>query len=331
MGAGIGHAGSAANDGGANVGDAYTWNYATTDASDTYHHAGELGETLELPGIAANGGSGYVDSVTGEFCLDPFNNNKPYTQGTRSDEDAEDETLSDGGHCIPVAQTGNGDGASHSYGADIDAGALGMRVNDETFVRALPVRAQPGPNAPDLTQCPGDQACGEPHNPTQDATSWPVENQAAGVETGFETLFCLPKYATQNGGMKFPPNDVTVTVTDNDVISEQDSAAIASCKQTSLYSYPDDSARKSEWLVDYNCDNGDAGGLPGYPAADGVGIMEGAATDASTWRRNLAVSMHAEVLGDAHLPGDAQCANGRVGAYCDRCPEGMNVTGSGCA
>ena len=36
------------------------------------------------------------------------------------------------------------------------------------------------------------------------------------------------------------------------------------------------------------------------------------------------------VLGDAMIPGDGQCANGRIGAYCTECPEGQNTTAEGC-
>eukprot|EP01047_Picozoa_sp_COSAG01_P106897 COSAG01_NODE_35961_length_524_cov_1.075294_1_plen_139_part_10 len=94
---------------------------------------------------------------------------------------------------------------------------------------------------------------------------------ATGVNTGIENTFCVPKYATQNGGMKNEPADVRVIVHDNDALSGQ--PAITPCRQTSLFST---SALEStsgsmpvaggnQWLVDQNCQNGDAGGLPGYP------------------------------------------------------------------
>jgi hypothetical protein len=106
-----------------------------------------------------------------------------------------------------------------------------------------------------------------------------------------------------------PPKDVVARVTDNDDISEQGTAAIAGCRSTSLFQYADASGIaggqqttavggrgvfKKEWLTDYNCDSGDAGGLPGYPLAptrgDGTaitgyctdGIMETQATCIAT-------------------------------------------------
>merc|ERR1711871_1264795 len=121
---------------------------------------------------------------------------------------------------------------------------------------------------------------------------------------------CVPKYATKNtctgtqstdsdgdgsndcpvsdgciftakGGMRFPPNDVVVTVTDNDSVDDDtvDSRAASSdgnCRQTSLLQYTDSAFKinRKEWLTDWNCDSADAGGLPGYPVAntDGAAI-----------------------------------------------------------
>ena len=94
-----------------------------------------------------------------------------------------------------------------------------------------------------------------------------------------EQHYCVPKYATKNGGMKFKPIDVTVTVTDNDDIATQgaitcspsDEAAgtCTQCRQTSLFS----STGKTEWLVDHNCEGGDAGGLPGYPVSQSGSLI----------------------------------------------------------
>jgi len=88
-----------------------------------------------------------------------------------------------------------------------------------------------------------------------------------------------------------PPKDVIAQVSDNDDISEQSSAAIAGCRATTLFQYADSTGSaggqqttavggrgvfKKEWLTDYNCDSGDAGGLPGYPLSptrgDGTAI-----------------------------------------------------------
>merc|ERR1711871_1048456 len=292
MGAGIGNSGSD----GSNVGSEYSYSYATSDASDAAHASGPL------PGISTCDASdgdcasygesyGYVDPVTGEFCLDPFDNRKPYTQGTRSDLDDEDATLGDGAHCIPVR-------TAHTHYAG-DPAALGLRIVDATFVRTEPVRTTPGPNAAGV-------------GPTVDSTSWPTNNTAA---DGLETSYCVPKYATKNGGMMFPPNNVNVVISDNDVISEQ--GAISGCKTTSLYSYPDDSTRSSEWLVDHNCGTNDAGGLPGFPGSS-VAWTPGSA---ASWRRLANAHEADDLVGHATLPvteEGAHCSPGMCGVYCDR-------------
>lgn len=101
--------------------------------------------------------------------------------------------------------------------------------------------------------------------------------------------------------MKFPPMAVNIRVSDNDAIVDQ-TALTDACRQTRLFQYADASkaaytavkgsgVHKTEWLVDYNCKNGDAGGLPGYPAG-------------------------AAIPGDAGIDGDAQCASGKSGPYC---------------
>ena len=73
------------------------------------------------------------------------------------------------------------------------------------------------------------------------------------------------------------------------------------CRQTSLFKFPDTDFEKTgqyhdEWMVDYNCKNGDAGGLPGFP-------IEFA-------------------NGDANVPGDRQCIDNRAGPYCETCASG---------
>jgi len=139
------------------------------------------------------------------------------------------------------------------------------------------------------------------------------------VPDGVEQKFCVPKYATQNGGMSHPPNHVVVQVGDNDVIKDQ--AVISPCRQTSLFSYPTElavstnqGAHQSEWLVDYNCQNGDAGGLPGYPVG-GFKVKE----------NNVG-----ELLGDANVDGDMQCKGGHIGPYCTNCPVGKNSVNGNC-
>ena len=82
----------------------------------------------------------------------------------------------------------------------------------------------------------------------------------------------------------------------------------------------------------------DAGGLPGYPistAADRTGLSgqvggQAGAGAFNTAGRRLLMAEEGHVLGDAMIPGDGQCANGRIGAYCTECPEGQNTTAEGC-
>jgi hypothetical protein len=94
-----------------------------------------------------------------------------------------------------------------------------------------------------------------------------------------------------------PPVDVVARVTDNDDIAEQATSAVEGCRATQLFQYADSTGSaggqqtsavagsgvfKKEWLTDYNCDSGDAGGLPGYPLSptrsDGTAI-DGYCTD----------------------------------------------------
>ena len=111
---------------------------------------------------------------------------------------------------------------------------------------------------------------------------------------------CVPRYATDSGGMAFPPLVVEVDVVDNDVLAIEDE--VWPCKQTSLFRFPvegfDPASPKyqNEWLVDYNCKSGDAGGLPGYPAE----------------HQN----------GDAGVPGDRMCDHNHAGPYCQQCLDG---------
>ena len=125
--------------------------------------------------------------------------------------------------------------------------------------------------------------------------------------------------------MKFKPIDVTVTVTDNDDIADQDPKSVTDCRQTSLFSSTIDGSGSSEWLVDVNCLSGDAGGLPGYPMTGDIMADTG-----GNLAPHTGSGAGGAVLGDAGVPGDEQCANGRVGAYCTDCPAGQVVDGDGC-
>jgi len=327
MGAGIGHT----SGDGTNVGSAYSWDYATTDAADTDHQAAlPIATRTSWP-------TGYAHPVdltsAGEICEDPFDNLKPYTQS--------------GAHCVPISQyvadpavatacprssVGVTCGAPH---ADVEPSPEAPHEDgqqtDISYARDEEIRAQPGPNYMNIgpltdngvtSSLMGTAGAGTTDNAA--SLSWTTGNNGA---SGIEAQYCVPKYATKNGGMMHPPADVVVTVLDNDVIVDQ--GDIPTCRQTSLFS----STGSNQWLVDHNCRNGDAGGLPGYPIgtvdrthhSDQVGGQDGVG---GGLRRLL--TAEGQVLGDAMIPGDGQCANGRIGAYCTECPEGQNVTADGC-
>ena len=97
--------------------------------------------------------------------------------------------------------------------------------------------------------------------------------------------------------MAFPPLSVVVDVVDNDILAVEDE--VWPCKQTQLFRFPEqdfdplEPKYRSEWLVDYNCKNGDAGGLPGFPAEF--------------------------ANGDAGVPGDRMCDGNHAGPYCHQC------------
>ena len=311
MGAGIGHT---ALDG-TNIGSLYTWDYATTDATDV--------DTFPIATRDAITGwaTGYANPVdaaaAGEICEDPFDNLKPYTQS--------------GAHCVPISQYVGDDtacprssigvtcGAAHEQvAATPDAPNDGTQV-DAAYARVEEIRAAPGPNYQGVGPIDGGSLMGTLGAATADnaaSLSWTTGNAADGIEA----QYCVPKYATKNGGMMHPPADVVVTVLDNDEIADQ--GEITPCRQTSLFS----STGSNQWLVDENCLNGDAGGLPGYPvtSVDRTDL----ANQVGAGRRLLMAE--GTVLGDAMIPGDDQCANGRTGAHCTECPEGQNVTADGC-
>jgi len=148
------------------------------------------------------------------------------------------------------------------------------------------------------------------------------------INTATDDVFCAPRFATDytgnlqtadvmSGGtvaawvntgtgfaMDVVPAHVKVHVTDNDVVADQSALAggQGACRQTKLFQYADASntantqlqgsgVHKTEWLVDYNCKNGDAGGLPGYPADSAI-------------------------AGDANIAGDDQCGGTGTGPYC---------------
>jgi hypothetical protein len=101
-----------------------------------------------------------------------------------------------------------------------------------------------------------------------------------------------------------PPKDVIVRVTDNDVIAEQAVSSVDGCRSTQLFQFAQstsdsvgqqtaavagDGVFKKQWLTDYNCKSGDAGGLPGYPVEVAAGVngepansFDGYCTDTNT-------------------------------------------------
>ena len=128
-----------------------------------------------------------------------------------------------------------------------------------------------------------------------------------------------------------PPVDVIAQVTDNDDITEQATAAVAGCRATALFQYADSAGEsagqqatavggrgvfKKQWLTDYNCDSGDAGGLPGYPVAptrsDGVALA-GYCTDGVAQTQSACEAvMYCTVAGACSAPTTAT-AQGECG------------------
>merc|ERR1711871_1723069 len=121
-----------------------------------------------------------------------------------------------------------------------------------------------------------------------------------------------------------PPVDVIARVIDNDDITEQGDSAIDGCRATQLFHYADSTGRstgqqdtavpgrgvfKKEWLTDYNCDSGDAGGLPGYPLSptrsDGVSI-DGYCTDGVSTSQSVCIAQYfCTVAGSCNAPASA--------------------------
>ena len=151
---------------------------------------------------------------------------------------------------------------------------------------------------------------------TDSTNPTPYLDEAAGTQAGSgggdlcvpmssatATLECQPLFAEDNDvatagvqnvrpmgartALYQPPKDVTVRVTDNDVIAVQAVASVDGCRATTLFQFAQTSADsvgqattatagdgvfKKQWLTDYNCKSGDAGGLPGYPVEVVAGV-----------------------------------------------------------
>jgi len=121
-----------------------------------------------------------------------------------------------------------------------------------------------------------------------------------------------------------PPVDVIARVIDNDDIVEQGTSTIDGCRATQLFQYADSTGSaggqqdtavggrgvfKKEWLTDYNCDSGDAGGLPGYPLSptrsDGAAI-DGYCTDGIQTSESDCIAEHfCTVAGSCNDPASA--------------------------
>lgn len=142
-----------------------------------------------------------------------------------------------------------------------------------------------------------------------------------------------------------PPKDVEVLVTDNDAIVEQTTASVPGCRSTQLFQYAEsvgdsvgqqttkvagNGVFKKQWLTDYNCKSGDAGGLPGYPvevASDGI---DGYCTDnTKTAKSACEASKYCTVQGHCVLSGTK--FNARVQGECGICTGLVAGEGTGAA
>ena len=137
----------------------------------------------------------------------------------------------------------------------------------------------------------------------------------SGAAAAINTKPCVPRFAedlsTADAGLQIdhvvngagtalyqPPKDVTIRVTDNDMIVQQAQASIDGCRSTTLFQYaqadpgtdsigqqntqqPGNGVFKTQWLTDYNCKSGDLGGLPGYPVEVASTGIDGYCTDSS--------------------------------------------------
>merc|ERR1719327_1218923 len=132
-----------------------------------------------------------------------------------------------------------------------------------------------------------------------------------------------------------PPKDVIVRVTDNDVIAVQAVASVDGCRATTLFQFAQSTADsvgvfKKQWLTDYNCKSGDAGGLPGYPvevAADG---FDGYCTlSTQTAKANCEAAQYCSVAGVCQYANAV--FNARVEAECGVCTGIVAGEGTGAA
>merc|ERR1711988_2002443 len=134
----------------------------------------------------------------------------------------------------------------------------------------------------------GDVCVPHTHNDVPCVTRFAedTDTAAAGIQTAAATGAGTALYQ--------PPKDVLVRVSDNDVITEQATASVDGCRSTQLFQFAQTSTDsvgqrtnvkydgygvfQKQWLTDYNCLSGDAGGLPGYPVHV-AGTFDGYCTD----------------------------------------------------
>jgi len=149
-----------------------------------------------------------------------------------------------------------------------------------------------------------------------------------------------------------PPKDVTIRVTDNDVIVEQAQASVDGCRSTTLFQYAqgkeadtegqqhakvndNQGVFKTQWLTDYNCKSGDAGGLPGYPVevagtvSSSSGI-DGYCTDSAHVDQDDCVAeKYCTVAGVCHWGGGTDLYNARTEDECGECAGITSTEGTG--
>eukprot|EP01050_Picozoa_sp_SAG11_P000472 SAG11_NODE_14_length_26344_cov_14.209411_10_plen_2210_part_00 len=152
-----------------------------------------------------------------------------------------------------------------------------------------------------------------------------------------------------------PPMDVLVEITDNDAQTAQ-SALTGACRQTRLFQFADaggdvddgvDGTRdavlgtgvlRTKWLTDYNCDNGDAGGLPGYPSiaypvlasSDYGAAGTGYCTDKSSTTSAACTGGFCSVQGTCASGGHIYAAEATVSTECGTCDQADRYTQAEC-
>ena len=163
-----------------------------------------------------------------------------------------------------AACTANSGTAKYEMPGTVEGGAMGAGATDCCAAAAT--------NA----ECKATAALGNPCMANHIGT---VDEITVGGATGW-SLSAGATATKVKSNMANPPKDVVVTIKDNDNIATQSASAISACRQTMLFNYPQATGTEdsSEWLVDYNCNNGDAGGLPGFPGARNVAAASGSPT-----------------------------------------------------